>query len=301
MTRLADRVLETIRGCLSLALITLNTILHALPIYAGAALRLLLRDEAKKNRIRRLSANFAESWIGFNNRVLNRYPVDWQIRLPDNLEPDQNYFVNSNHQSWVDIVVLQRVFNRRIPFMRFFLKQQLIWVPFLGPAWWALDFPFMRRYSKQQLAANPELKRKDLETTERMCKRLAGVPISIMNFLEGTRFTAGKHRAQQSPFTHLLKPKAGGLAYTLTTLKDQIRQMLDVSIVYPNHRPSLWDLMCGRVDRIIVDVREVQIPDWLPGGDYQGDVAYRQRLQDWLNDHWQRKDRLVGELTQQAK
>jgi 1-acyl-sn-glycerol-3-phosphate acyltransferase len=41
--------------------------------------------------------------------------------------------------------VLQRIFHGRIPFLKFFLKQELIWVPVIGLAWWALDFPFMKR------------------------------------------------------------------------------------------------------------------------------------------------------------
>ncbi len=63
----------------------------------------------------------------------------------DSLHQRGWYLVSSNHQSWVDILVLQRIFHGRIPFLKFFLKQELIWVPVIGLAWWALDFPFMKR------------------------------------------------------------------------------------------------------------------------------------------------------------
>ena len=69
------------------------------------------------------------------------------------LRVDGHYLVLANHQSWVDIPVLQRVFNRRIPLLRFFLKRQLFWVPVLGLAWWALDFPFMRRSTRAEIKA----------------------------------------------------------------------------------------------------------------------------------------------------
>jgi len=297
MSSFWQRGMETLRGSFSLSLMTINTLLHALPIYVLAVIKLLPGSSRWKDSTRSFSGKIAESWIGVNNTILSRYRnLHWEIQLPADLNPNQNYFVNSNHQSWVDILVLQRVFNRRIPFMRFFLKQQLIWVPLLGAAWWALDFPFMRRYSKSQLAADPKLKEKDLETTQKMCDRLSGVPISIMNFLEGTRLSPDKQRQQDSPFTHLLKPKAGGLAFTLTTLRDQIQRMLDVSIVYPEGQPSLWDLLSGKLQHIVIDVRTVTIPDWLTQGNYQEDSAYRERLQQWVNELWRSKDELICEL-----
>jgi len=33
----------------------------------------------------------------------------------------------------------------------FFIKKELMWVPFLNLAWWSLDFPFLERYSKEYL------------------------------------------------------------------------------------------------------------------------------------------------------
>jgi hypothetical protein len=50
-----------------------------------------------------------------------------------------------------------------------------------------------------------------------------------MNFVEGTRFTPAKHAAQQSPYKHLLKPKAGGLALALHVLGDRFDSLLDVT------------------------------------------------------------------------
>ena len=139
----------------------------------------------------------------------------WDVQGTESLEPSQWYLVLSNHQSWTDIVVLQRIFHRKIPFLKFFIKKELFWLPLLGQAWWALDFPFIKRYSKAKLQRKPHLRGKDLEITRRACKRFQQLPISIMNFVEGTRFTIQKHRQQQSPYTHLLRPKAGGIAAVL--------------------------------------------------------------------------------------
>jgi 1-acyl-sn-glycerol-3-phosphate acyltransferase len=210
-----------------------------------------------------------------------------------------NYLVLCNHQSWVDIPVLQKVFNRRIPFLRFFLKSQLIWVPLLGPAWWALDFPFMKRYSKETLARHPELQGKDREATRRACEKFRQLPVSVMNFVEGTRFTRAKHDAQGSPFRHLLRPKAGGVAFVLDAMGDALHAILDVTLVYPGGTPSMMDLIGGRVREIRVHVRELPI-DAALRGDYENDAAFRERFQSWVNALWRDKDARITQMLGEA-
>jgi 1-acyl-sn-glycerol-3-phosphate acyltransferase len=204
--------------------------------------------------------------------------------------------VNCNHQSWVDILVLQRLLNRRIPMLKFFLKQQLIWVPVIGLAWWALDFPFMRRHSHAYLKRHPEKRFEDIETTRRACEKFALVPTSVMNFAEGTRFTKAKHKAQQSPYRHLLKPKAGALALALGALGDRFDSLLDVTIVYPEGAPTFWHFLRGDLRRVIVRARSVPIPAGFRQGDYTRDSAYRMAFQAWLQAIWQEKDAQIDVL-----
>jgi len=219
----------------------------------------------------------------------------WQLDGLASLRTDGNYLVLCNHQSWVDIPVLQKIFNRRIPFLRFFLKSQLIWVPLLGPAWWALDFPFMKRYSKETLAAHPELQGKDMEATRRACEKFRHMPVSVMNFVEGTRFTPAKHDAQSSPFRHLLRPKAGGVAFVLNAMGDALHAILDVTIVYPDSPCTLMDLISGRIRDIRVQVRELPIHDELRG-EYEGDAVFRERFQAWVNTLWADKDARIERM-----
>jgi 1-acyl-sn-glycerol-3-phosphate acyltransferase len=143
----------------------------------------------------------ATLWISHQRHQLKDLSTrsTWDVRGVDQLQEKDWYLVLSNHQSWVDILVLQKVLNRRIPMLKFFLKKELIWVPFLGLAWWALDFPFMKRYSKKFLAANPHLKGKDLDRTKKACEKFKHTPVSVMNFVEGTRFTPGKKTAAALP------------------------------------------------------------------------------------------------------
>ena len=204
------------------------------------------------------------------------------------------YLVVANHQSWVDILVLQKIFNRKIPFLKFFLKKELIYVPVIGICWWALDFPFMKRYSAAFLAKHPELKGKDVETTRKACEKFRYKPVSVMNFLEGTRFTPEKHEKQQAPYAHLLKPKAGGISFVLNAMGEHLHKLLDVTIYYPKGSPSFWDYISGKVQDIRVRVRVLPIePGWI--GDYE-DPQYRQQFQQWVNQLWLDKDQQLATL-----
>ena len=248
-----------------------------------------------------LLTGLAESWIAFNGWLWDRFThTRLQVQADAALHIDGHYLVLANHQSWVDILVLQKVFNRRIPFMRFFLKRQLFWVPLLGLAWWALDFPFMGRYTKKQIARDPSLARRDIDATRRACEKFRAIPVSIMNFVEGTRFTPAKHDAQKAPYQHLLKPKSGGVAFVLDAMGDGLQAILDVTIAYPAGRPSLLDLLADRIPEVRVQVRQRPIPEAMVRGDYQNDRGFRVLFQQWINGLWQDKDAEIARMLVQA-
>ena len=215
-------------------------------------------------------------WIDLVN------PVHWRVQLPEGLERQYWYLVIANHQSWVDILVLQKVFTNRIPFLKFFLKQQLFYIPLLGIVWWALDFPFMRR-------SGGENTKKDLATARAACEKFRIVPTSVISFVEGTRVTADKHRESKSPYTHLLPPKAAGIAVTLETMGGTFASLLDVTIAYPQGVPTFVDVMAGRFREVIVHVRAMPVPQELLPQEGQP-PASRTRVQRWINGLWQEKD-----------
>lgn len=278
-------------------LIVLNTLVHALPLLLVALFKALLPFKRLRHALNRVLTDLAERWIAMNSAMIDRFTrTRFQVAMPAALQPEGHYLVLANHQSWVDIVVLQKIFNRRVPFMRFFLKRQLIWVPVLGLAWWALDFPFMGRYSRKEIAKNPELGRRDMEVTRRACEKFRSIPVSVMNFVEGTRFTPAKHAGQQSPYRHLLKPKSGGVAFVIDAMGDTLRAVLDVTIVYPGGRPTMVDLLGGRIPEVRMSVRERAIPEALIGGSYQDDRAYRARFQQWMNGLWEEKDAEIARM-----
>jgi 1-acyl-sn-glycerol-3-phosphate acyltransferase len=288
---------STIRGVVTVSAMAVNVIAWCLVLFAVGSVKFLLPIPAVRRVLSRVMTALAEGWIGTNNaifRVMGSLPID--ARGLEGLSVNEWYLVVSNHQSWVDILVLQAVFNRRIPFLKFFLKQQLIWVPFLGVAWWALDFPFMRRHSPAYLEKHPEKRGEDLAVTRRACEKFRLIPTSVMNFVEGTRFTAAKHAAFKSPYRHLLPPRPGGTSFVLSAMGGMLHSMLDVTIAYTGRTPSFWDLCCGRLGTVTVDVRRRPIDTWMASGDYAGDPAFRARFKDWLAGIWAEKDALLDRL-----
>lgn len=284
-----------LRVPLLLVCVTVSTVLHVLPLMLVTVVRLCLPLSVVRHTCSAVSVRIAESWIAFNNVMFDHFtPVAWELDGLTGLDRHGNYLVLCNHRSWVDILVLQKLFNRRIPFLRFFLKSELIWVPLLGPAWWALDFPFMKRYSKKALAARPELRGKDADAARRACEKFRNVPVAMMNFVEGTRFTKAKHDAQSSSYEHLLRPRAGGVAYVLDALGDTLRGMLDVTIVYPENRVTMADVIYGRMHKVCVEVACLPITDDLRGN--ADDASYRRHVQAWLNRQWLAKDARIDRM-----
>lgn len=285
------------RGVIAFALLVLNTLFWCALLFLFALVKLLIPLDAARPALDRILNAIATSWIACNSgwmRATQR--TRWDVQGVDALGYRGWYLVNSNHQSWVDIFVLQHLLNRRIPLLKFFLKRQLLFVPVMGLAWWALDFPFMRRHSGAYLKAHPEKRFDDLETARRACEKFARVPTSVMNFAEGTRFTPAKHAAQKSPYAHLLKPKTGALGLALGVLGAKFDSLLDVTIVYPAGAPSFWEFLCGRVPTIVVRVRQVPIPAEFAGEDYAADTAHRKALQRWLQRIWREKDETIARL-----
>ncbi len=286
-------------GTLSFLLYVGNTLFWFVPIMLLAVLKLPPVQRWQK-WMTILLDHCASAWISVNNCTTALFTrIRWDIKGLEQVSLKDWYLVVANHQSWVDILVLQKVFNRKVPFLKFFLKKELIYVPVIGICWWALDFPFMKRYSAALLAKHPELKGKDVATTRKACEKFRYKPVSVMNFLEGTRFTPEKHDKQQSPFQHLLKPKAGGISFVLNAMGEHLHKLLDVTIHYPKGSPSFWDYISGKVHDITVRVRVLPIEKhWI--GDYD-DAEYRARFQQWVNQLWAAKDAELQQLAQERR
>ena len=289
-------------GLLATSLMVLNALFWVPILLAFSLLKLIIPIRAVRLWVDPILLRIAQAWISGNSgwMALTQRSC-WDVQGLEGLRPQNWYLVNCNHQSWVDILVLQHLLNRRIPMLKFFLKQQLIWVPLMGLAWWALEFPFMRRHSEEFLKKHPEMRGKDQQTTRQACEKFALIPTSVMNFMEGTRFTPVKHQRQNSPYRHLLKPKAGGMALALGAMGDKFQAILDVTIVYPHGTPNFWQFLCGQVPHIIVRIQTLPVPQHLVQGDYAADPAIRQKYQQWVHQLWLNKDALIQTLISSKK
>ncbi|MDF3013251.1 MAG: acyltransferase [Cellvibrio sp.] len=295
------RILNHLRGVLVTAIFSITICMVAIVVVPFAMVKLLVPLPALRRAINRLLDGVSNLWIIFNTwQQTYTLPTQVEVQGLRDLSRAEWYMLIANHQSWVDILILVRAFNARIPGVKFFFKQSLLWVPVLGLALWGLDFPHMRRYSKAKLERHPELKGKDVEQTRKACERFRHHPVTIINFLEGTRFTPAKQARQNSPYRHLLMPKAGGLAFTLGAMNGQLHRMLDVTIHYPEGIPTYWDYACGRVKRIQVHIRQLPIPPELIG-DYPEDAGFRVNFQQWVNQLWQHKDDLIESMKSSGK
>ncbi len=276
---------------------TISTVFWVIPLTVLAVLKLIVPLAGFREIMTRWIMVIGEIWVSFNAlvfRLVNE--TQWDVRGLDDLQRDKWYLVIANHQTWIDIVALQTVLNRRIPLLKFFLKQELIWFPFLGIAWWGMDMPFMKRYSKSFLAKNPHKRGKDLEATRKACEKFRYTPTSVINFIEGTRFTEEKRRKRASPFQNLLPPRAGGLALALETMGSMFNEILDITIVYPGGPPKFWAMCYGEFERVVIDIRKRPVEPWILEGDYVNDRNFRSRFHKWLTDIWHDKDQRIGAI-----
>jgi 1-acyl-sn-glycerol-3-phosphate acyltransferase len=282
---------EPVRGALSLFVIITNTIVWCMLLFFIALIKVVIPVHSWRILCGRLANFVAQRWVWVNSMGLRlTKDIEWDIQGTEGLSPDRWYLLLCNHQSMVDIMALQGIFYGKVPMLKFFLKKELFWVPFLGQAWWALDFPFMARTSSA---------RRDLETARTACEKFKLSPVTVMNFVEGTRFTPAKKEAQGSPYAHLLKPKVGGIAVVVSSMGEQLDAILDVTIAYPRGVVGLWDFLCGKSIQIVVRVKQIPLTPDLTG-DFFSDKDYRRRFVAWLNQRWEEKDKLMGELMESS-
>jgi 1-acyl-sn-glycerol-3-phosphate acyltransferase len=288
-------LLYDLNGALTALLMSVNTIL-ALPLIVTAVIFKLIPSAYTRKIANAILNRLVAVWISVNSLILDLTTnIKWNVSGLENLSMEKNYLVLSNHQAWSDIIILQKLLNRKVPMLRFFIKQSLIWVPILGLAWWALDYPFMKRHSKAQIAKKPHLAGKDAEATRKACEKYKTIPVSVMNFVEGSRFTEKKRVEKQSNYKNLLNPRPGGTGFVLTSMGDCLSAILNVTIKYGKTRKSFWDFLSGRVKEITVVVETIPVTDELKG-DFHNDKEYRERVIKWLNNLWQEKDLLLENI-----
>ena len=287
-------VFENIIGITSITILVLNTFILSCLLIPLGIIKFFLPITALKVLFTKFIIKVGELWI-FTNKIWVKalHNPKWQIIGKENIKSDGWTIATSNHQSFADIFLLQDITNRKMPMLKFFMKHVLIYVPVIGLSWWALDMPFLKRYTKKQLENNPELHGKDVREMKRALKHYALYPVTVFSFAEGTRFTIKKNLYQKSPFKNLLKPKEGGLA-TALSLVNEIDSLIDFTIKFDTKKRSFWDYLCGRMNSVKVIIREIKIPAKFLNIDLLENKILRSEFKDWLHDIWYEKDTLIG-------
>lgn len=278
------------------AVITGSTFFHGPPVLALGLTKLFKQSK----KVDETNIRITNSWLSINNWLIDHVlpNTQWDISIDPELELNMQgrYLMTCNHQSWVDTTVNQYFGLTRMPLTRFFTKWELIFIPFVGQAFKILGFPMMKRHTKAEIAKNPELKTRDMDEARKACEQLLSQPFTLLNYLEGTRYTQEKHDQQKSAYQNLLNPKAGGLALALNILGDQIDALVDMTIVYPDGVPGYGEFWLGEVPRIAVNLRKISIPEWVLGGNYEDDPEYKERFQIWVDELWTEKDQLINDM-----
>jgi 1-acyl-sn-glycerol-3-phosphate acyltransferase len=280
-----------------LLLLLLNTLIVGTLVFLGGLVKLLTFGRARHGVINVLSW-IAERWVQGNDLMFDSLlSTKWHIDGFDGLRPDGRYLIICNHITWVDIfAVLRAIRSGGAPFIRFFIKHRLFWFPIVGQACAALEFPFMRRYTPEYLEQHPEKRGRDLETTRKACQRYQHIPVTVANFLEGTRYTREKYEDQQSPYRHLLRPRMGGLGFVLASLGDQLDAVLDVTLVYPHRDVTMLDFVMNRIPWIVVHARRIEVPREFLSAEITEAGPARERFKVWVDELWRAKDEAIDRI-----
>ena len=289
--------MNTIKGLTAILFMTLNTAAVWSVLWFWVIQRIWTSGE-KLVDLRERMDKIIWWWTGGNRwllKTLNLIEPDIDWKHIDDVSLDKWYLVISNHQSWTDIILLQSYLYGKIPPLKFFTKQQLIWVPGIGLAMYVLGFPYVKRVSKAQIKANPNLRNADRDNIAEACKGFKNHPTSILNFLEGTRRTSAKQLNQSSDFKNLLKPKIGGIEYVIKDMGDYLHKLIDVTIVYPDGTPTFWQFVKGECRSVKFVVSHYEIPKQVL---VDNDIERRSSLSGWIKTIWMQKDQQISEMTQ---
>ncbi|CAN8098613.1 unnamed protein product [Discula destructiva] len=216
----------------------------------------------------------------------------------DSLPRGESAVVIANHVGWTDFYMVQALAARSgmLGSCRWFAKAQLKWVPLLGWGLMATGMPMVTRNWQRD---SQELKRVFHNITH------LRLPIWLISFSEGTRFTPAKRAesatwcaANSKPMPqHLLYPRTKGFLATIRAIRaaPHVKAVYDVTIAYEKRQgtgvqglwhtaPAFWETLS--LPRLSTRYRfEVHVRRWpmedLPREDDE--------LAKWLETRWVEK------------
>jgi 1-acyl-sn-glycerol-3-phosphate acyltransferase len=117
-----NRISCFLRGCLALILAVLNIVFIPSLVFIFGILRTLIPIDFVRQGLNWFIQNvLAVSWMRINSFIiwLCAHP-EWDIKGIGTLRKKGKYFLICNHQSWIDVLILHKIFGGRIPTPVFF-------------------------------------------------------------------------------------------------------------------------------------------------------------------------------------
>ena len=282
-------------GIISSTILIVNTLILAILMIPLGIIKFLIPIKSLRASFTKIIIKIGEIWISVNSLwVIKLHKPNLEIHGQENLGGNSWFLSTSNHQSAADIFIVQFITNRKIPMLKFFIKYELIYVPIIGICWWALDMPFLKRYTQDQIKKNPKLKGRDYKKMKKSLEHYSLHPVSIFSYAEGTRFSEKKHANQKSEFKNLLKPKEGGLAVALSNV-NKIKELIDITIIYDSEDLGFWNYLCGNIKNIKIFISKIKIPEKYLVETLISSEELRSDFKLWLNNRWKEKDILISE------
>jgi 1-acyl-sn-glycerol-3-phosphate acyltransferase len=231
---------------------------------------------------RRFNRWAADTWWGWcvtGSKVLNGVEL---VVTGDEVPPRENAIVVVNHQNMPDITFLMDFARRkgRLGDMKWIVKDPIKYVPGVGWGMLFIDCVFVKRDwtadKESILATFSKLREQD-------------IPVWLLSFSEGTRFTAEKLERSRAYARehglyeprHTLVPRTKGFVATVHGLRDHVDAVYDLTLGYEQGVPTLWQFIRGFAPRAHLHVRRHPI-ETLPADDAG--------LGQWLLERFREKD-----------
>ncbi len=234
---------------------------------------------------RKFNSYCAHLWWGWCTSAVQ---ILHGIRLEitgDDIPRHENAVVILNHQSMADITVLLMYAKAkgRLGDMKWFVKDVLKYVPGVGWGMVFLDCLFIKRNWTDD-------KNKIQAVFQKVIRYK--IPVWVISFLEGTRFTQAKKERSQAYaakqgmplLNHVLLPRTKGFVSTVQGLGDHAHAVYDMTIGYIGKTPTLSDWIKGHVKVVYLNVRRFPIAD-LPKNEKE--------LSAWTVERYRQKDLLL--------
>lgn len=237
---------------------------------------------------RKFNSYCAHLWWGWCTSTVK---ILHGIRLEvtgDQLTPEmkkENSVVILNHQTMADITVLLMYAKDqgRLGDLKWYVKDVLKYVPGIGWGMVFLDCLFIKRNWTDD-------KDKIQAVFAKVIKY--SIPVWIISFLEGTRFTQAKKERSQAYaakqglpiLNHVLIPRTKGFVATVQGMENHIQAVYDLTIGYVGKTPTLRDWVKGYVKEVHLDIKRFPIST-LPKDE--------KSLSQWALERFQQKDLLL--------